>query len=371
MGVSMQFFAADPFFETIHDNEWNAVSAYRATSRITSRAISKPRSSWPRRLDKKMVASRDTLAMPILYNGRHALELSLKFAINRLHKIGVIANKHVANHDILSHWELLRDARIGNSALRQLVLDLQPYVVSLANIDDDGQELRYATTRDGKKSLDNLAVVNLVHIRKSLEAMSGILTRLRYRVIDLEGERLTGSHTKGCSREDLLAIAAILGDHSTWTDDSFNNKKAVVRERFQLSSNKLSDAINQIKGSRALATLVGIETPLTYLTDKKAVFALEQWVKANPERAYNPDDLGTDYFNRNFDLLEADRRVTRELIDVIIANLTEEEISDLEVLFYIGRGGEFGEHYSAMLAESGDEAPAGDLALGRYAPHND
>ena len=36
-------------------------------------------------LDKKLVASRDTLAMPILYNGRHALELSLKFAINRLH----------------------------------------------------------------------------------------------------------------------------------------------------------------------------------------------------------------------------------------------------------------------------------------------
>jgi hypothetical protein len=52
-------------------------------------------------LDKKLVASRDTLAMPILYNGRHALELSLKFAINRLLASGSIASRRVPNHYIL------------------------------------------------------------------------------------------------------------------------------------------------------------------------------------------------------------------------------------------------------------------------------
>jgi hypothetical protein len=52
-------------------------------------------------------------------------------------------------------------------------------VVSLAKIDDDGQELRYPTTQDGKKSLDRIAVVNLPHLRRSLQPMGDILTRLK------------------------------------------------------------------------------------------------------------------------------------------------------------------------------------------------
>ena len=37
-----------------------------------------------------MYEKRDTLVMPILYNARHALELSLKFAISRLCEMGVV-----------------------------------------------------------------------------------------------------------------------------------------------------------------------------------------------------------------------------------------------------------------------------------------
>lgn len=343
----------DPFFETIHDGQWNAcvgvqgdeqnyVDGYIEAALELASAV----------IDKRLVASRDTLAMPILYNGRHALELSLKFAINRLHSMGAIKSTHVPNHDILSHWVHLRDAGVGDVALRQLIADLEPYVVSLAKIDDDGQELRYPTNRDGKKSLDTVAVVNLPHIRKSLEVMSGILTRLKYRIIDLADERGTGSYTKGCSREDLQSIARMLGDYSTWTESSFDNRKAAVREKFGLSSNKFSDAVNQIRGSRPLAALIGIETQLTYLTDEKAVFAIEEWIKAYPPRVHNPEDLGTDYFDRDWDKVVEHQRVTKELINAIMENLSDEELSDLEVLYYIGRGGEFGEHYDAMLADT-------------------
>lgn len=345
--------AADPFFETIHDSQWNACVGIQGNEQnYVDGYIEAAIELVSAVLDKGLVASRDTLAMPILYNGRHALELSLKFAINRLHKMGAITATHVPDHDILSHWKHLRDAGVGDVALRDLIADLEPYVVSLSKIDDDGQELRYPTNRDGKKSLDRLAVVNLPHIRKSLEALSGILTRMKYRVLDLAGERGTGSHTKGCSRQDLQAIAAMLGEYSTWNEASFDDRRIAVREKFGLGSNKLSDAIKQIQGSRPLATLIGVETPLSYLTDDKAMFALEQWAEANPVRVEDPNDLGTDYFNRDWDKVNEHRRVMKAFIDTIADNLSDEEISDIEVLFYIGRGGEFGEHYDAMLAET-------------------
>lgn len=341
----------DPFFEMIHDSQWNAcvgiqgneqnyVDGYIEAALELASAV----------LDKGLVASRDTLAMPILYNGRHALELSLKFAINQLHEMGSIPARHAPDHDILSHWTHLRNAGLGDVALRALIADLEQFVVSLAKIDDDGQELRYATTRAGQTSLGRLAVVNLPHIRRSLQTMSGLLTQLKNRILDLADERKAGTHTKDCSREDLKVIAGMLGNHATWVDDSFNDKKAAVREKFGLSSGKFSDAVTRIRQSRPLATLVGLETPLTYLTDEKTVSTLTLWAKINPPRVHDPADLGTDYFERDCEKIQEYLRVTQNLVNVIIAELTDEQVADLQVLFYIGRGREFGEHYDVMLA---------------------
>ncbi|ATG91421.1 hypothetical protein [Methylomonas koyamae] len=342
--------AVDPFFEIIHDGQWNAcigiqgneqnyVDGYLEAALELASAV----------IDKGLVASRDTLAMPILYNARHAIELSLKFAINELHRMGVITTRHVPNHDILSHWRYLRDAGVGDTTLRSLITDLEPYVLSLAKIDDDGQELRYPTNQDGKKSLDSIAIVNLPHIRRSLGAMSDILTKLKYRIFDFGAERNTGAFTSECSRRDLRTIAGLLGDHASWVDDSFNDKKAIIRAQFGLSSNQFSRAVTQIRKSRPLAALVGLEASLEYLNDEKAVFALEQWAIAYPPVVEAKEELGIDYFDRDWEKVEQERRVTNELIDTIIANLSEEEISDLEVLFYLGRGREFGEHYDVMI----------------------
>lgn len=343
----------DPFFELIHDSQWNAcVGVQGSEENYVDGYIEAALELASAVLDKKLVSSRDTLAMPILYNGRHALELLLKFAINRLHATGAIASRHVPNHDILSHWSHLTNAGVGDTELRALIAGLEPFVRSLAKIDDDGQQLRYATNQDGKKSLDRIAIVNLPHIRQSLKAMSDILARLKYRLFDLAQERGTGAYTKDCSREDLRTIAGMLDDHATWIEDSFNEKKAAIREKFALTSHKFSDAVTRIRRSRPLATLVGLETPLTYLSDENAVLALNAWAKAFPPHADDPKDLGTDYFDRDWEQMKEHGRVTNELVDTIIASLSDEDVSDLEVLFYIGRNREFGEQYDAMLAET-------------------
>ena len=43
-------------------------------------------------IEKKMLDRRDTVVLPILYNARHAIELILKFAINRLAAKGVVSS---------------------------------------------------------------------------------------------------------------------------------------------------------------------------------------------------------------------------------------------------------------------------------------
>ena len=246
----------------------------------------------------------------------------------------------------------MRDARVGDATICRLVGELEPFVRSRARIDDDGQELRYAENRDGQKSSRGLAVVNLIHIRAGLEAISRILIHLKYRVLELQDERTTGSYTRDCSRSDLKEIAAMLGDHASWSEDGFLDKKMAVCTRFGLSSGKFSDAVNKIRRSRELAALVGIETNLTYLSDDTAIYALEQWANANPERALEADGLGLDYFERDWDKVAEQHHIARTLDEAIIANLSDEELSDLEVLFYIGRGPEFGEHYEVMLART-------------------
>ena len=342
----------DPFFEVIYDRQWNAcvgtqgdelyyVKGYLEAAQELVSAV----------IDKKLMASRDTLAMPILYNCRHGLEISLKFAINHLHRIGAINKRHRPNHDILSHWNHLRDARVGDSSIRRLVAELEPFVISLAKIDDDGQELRYAENREGQKSLGGHAVVNLPHIRASLKSMSEILARLNDRVMDLEVERSTRTHTSDCSRSDLKVIAEMLGDHGSWKDESFGDKKAAVRARFGLSSGTFSDAVTKIRNSRELAALVGLESELVYLSDEKAAFALNKWVKANSECTMRSFGLGAEYSGFDWEEISEHNRVQRELREAIVARLTVEEFSDLEVLFYIGRDQEFGECYNDMVLQ--------------------
>jgi len=160
MSASTTIAEIDPFFEVIYEGSWNAcIGAQGCEQNYVDGYLEAALELITAVLDKKLYSSRDTLAMPILYNARHALELSLKSAIDRLHTTGAIANRHIPNHDILSHWTHLRDASVGDTALRQIILDLQLYVVSLAKIDDDGQELRYSTNRDGQQSLGNLGLI--------------------------------------------------------------------------------------------------------------------------------------------------------------------------------------------------------------------
>lgn len=325
---------ADPFFDLTEDSEWNACIGRQGTEEnYVDGYIEAAIELASAVIEKRLYGQRDTLAMPILYNARHGLELALKLAINRLHDMGAIARTHPKDHDIRSHWELLDQAKIGDVKLRGLIAALQPYVDSLAKIDGDGQELRYAETQAGDRSLDDKALANIEVMRASVVQLGKIMEALKYRVVDLGDERATGTFTTEFSRTDLLAVADRLPSIDRWREPVFDAVKAELMAEFGLSGKKFTAAINAIKSSRETRRRIGQNTDLKHLGDDHTLFAIEQWARCHPN-APKGDGLGLDWgAPRDFKAMAKRRDVQKDVIAAIRDTLSLDELADLDAVY--------------------------------------
>ena len=344
----------DPFFEQILDGEWNAcigvqgsetnyVDGYLEAARILADTV----------IEKELVGSLDTLAMPILYNARHGLELALKYVFDRLVSIAAVPVRDgAADHDILSYWGHLDAANVADRRIRHLVAEIEPYVRSLARVDAQGQELRYFKRQDGARSLNDLAVVNIPHIRANLERLAALLGDMTHRADALCDEHATGTRTTRCSRADLVQIADIVGDHSTWSDDSFLDRKHDVMERFGLTNKAFSNAVDKICATRPLAARVEIETALLHLQDEHAIQLARDWLKVFPHRADDVAPRMVDAATLGFDEIQPYLNAVRVLVETTERNLSLEEFADVETIFQIGRNYEPGESYEDSLEET-------------------
>jgi len=181
-----------------------------------------------------MYGKRDTLVLPILYNARHAVELALKFATDRLVAAGLMQPAGRRDHNIKAYWERLHAASLGDEKLSQTIHALKPFVDSLSRIDNDGQELRYHLNRSEDLSLSDYSLANLAVIRASLSELSEALCVLRYRTMSFFAERGTGAFTSRCSGRDLLTIAQLMPRRDFWRDALFDQQKALAKARFNL-----------------------------------------------------------------------------------------------------------------------------------------
>lgn len=342
---------ADPFFALIHDGRWNAcvgvqgseinyVDGYLEAARLLADTL----------IDRELLGSLDTLALPILYNARHGLELALKYATVRLERLGLVPRRQAtADHHIFSYWRSLADAVVADEGTRVAVAELEPFVRSLARIDEDGQQLRFHETIDGRRSLDGIPVVNVRLIRRSVQRMSVAIAGLTSRIGILEEEHHTKTRTTRCSRSDLAEVASMVGPHAAWREADFERRKAAVMARFNLTRRAFSNAIDAIRGSRDLAGRVGLETALSFVRDEQLLELAARWLVAFPPPT---EDFEPTIINAaDIDLEDVERHF-REVNAVVAeteASFTLEEFADVEVVFYIGRNLQFGEDYSADL----------------------
>ncbi len=356
----------DPFFALIGSSEWNAcIGAQAEAENYLDGYMEAAFELVDAVIEKRMHDKRDTLVLPILYNARHAVELALKYTAGRLIDAKILTGDAPLDHDIASAWQRLSEAHLPDAALRCHIDDLQPFVRSLASIDDDGQALRYVTRTDGTKSMEDRSLANLEVIRVGLRVLARILDDLKHRTIDLVGELWTGTFTAECSRSDLYAIAKKLPHKPAWTTDDFTGARAAVMAEYHLTSNAFSRAVNKIKVQTELAGMIGIPSKPKHLTDELAILAVEQWRRLHPPRIKKPDDLGLDYFApRDFDAMQTSADLEAEVAGIWRDTLTAPQLADLEVIYYLGRNRQFCEAYpedlvkTLPLYQDGAQAPA-------------
>lgn len=159
-----------------------------------------------------------------------------------------------------------------------------------------------------------------------------------------------------------MAIAGALLPRDRWTDLAFDNVRTAIRERFALSSNELSKACKKIQGTRELAALIGIETPLLFLTDDDVIWVIEQWRRLHPKRSQDDTDIGFDYFDMSrFEKMQERANLYREVIDAVNEHLDSGKVADLEVMFYRERDRIYSEYYEEMVsAKLKEHAAAND-----------
>lgn len=341
----------DPFFDMTYGGDWNAcigrqgdpenyIDGYMEAAIELVAAV----------IDKQQYEKRDTLAMPILYNARHAVELTLKYAIDRLHAGGILSDRAEKNHDIVAHWQVLKDAPHADSLMSRIVDELKPFIDSLRGIDEDGQELRYAETQDGKKSLESKSLCDLQQVRSSLTVMAELLNRLKYRSLDLVSERRTGTFTPVLSRRDLGALARGLPPRADWDSDAFTEARTKAMDTYGLSSRRFSEALKVIEVHREMGGMIGIEFELAHLTDDHARLVMSEWSKINPPRG--EDGLEIDFFKIDRAKLAVDFRARQAVEKTVADALSLDEVADLVTVYYLGRDRVPCEYYDRRLAET-------------------
>ena len=355
-------YADDPFFKQKLDTDWNACIGKQGNEEnYLDGYIEAAMELADAVIDKKLFAKRDTLVLPILYNARHAIELALKFTEDRLVVAGVLPATGRRNHNINAHWDRLNAAAVGDEKLRQTIHVLKPFVDSLSRIDDDGQELRYHLNRSDDPSLSSHSLANLQVIRESLSELSEIISVIKYRTMSFLDERMTGSFTSRCSRRDLLAIAQLMPRRDFWTEPLFDQQKALVKARYNLSNRQFSKALDVIQSNREMKAIIGVESDLLDISDDEIVWVIEQWKRLHPPRDKD-DNLGTDYFEAvRFESMKERQATKIEVFDEIEWRLNGAKLAEIEAIYYLGRDKLFPEHYEWRV----------DLAKREHAAAND
>ncbi|WP_284180179.1 hypothetical protein [Rhabdaerophilum sp. SD176] len=341
----------DPFFKRIFDSQWNAcIEKQGEEENYIDGYIEAAIELVDAIFDKQLMGKRDTLVLPILYNARHAIELALKFATERLIEAGAIKDEgRKLSHDIKAYWDHLHNSEIGDEMLSETITALKPYVESLSQIDSDGQELRYHRNRENDPSLANYATANLRLIQASLRKLEKVLSALKYRTVDFADERKTGTFTNRCSRRDLLEVARLMPKRDSWGSQAFDDQKAAVKARYGLSDKQFSIALDRLQKMRQTRSMLGMESDLIHLIDDEIVFVVERWRTLHPKREPNNEVITLDYSDpSHFEKLREHAAKRQAVVELIELRLSPEALAELEAMFYGARDRVFVEYHDAM-----------------------
>lgn len=280
----------------------------------------------------------DSFIYPIAFNMRHGVELWLKLFTMRLERINALKPAEGINlgstHDLNVLWDHFKcNALLKDFRFQDPIEKLNDYINDIGEIDPTAQTFRYPYSKESVKHLVSTPLINigvlfnrLVELKKNLDKLDELSRYL------IEEYRM-GSYTKKLNRVQLFELADYLPEYSEWRKPEFKKLKIKAREKFGLSSNDLTKAIDLIKTHYEFSAKIGISIPLKQASQADVEFYLSAWGKYHA--GYNPMNLATEENIRN--QLEA-------VVDVV-SNLSTEVIADMIALGELRAFCSFSEKY--------------------------
>jgi hypothetical protein len=117
----------------------------------------------------------DVQIYPLVYNFRHAIELSLKSLAKKLPRIWAADVDEIKQtHKLIDNWNavkpyLLRDRQFDSD--KTLIPVIASILKDFLEIDPTGEAFRYPTARNGDMHLERISLVNVVVLLSSMRTV--------------------------------------------------------------------------------------------------------------------------------------------------------------------------------------------------------
>lgn len=295
----------------------------------------------------------DDLVYPVCFNMRHSVELRLKGAIEDLQLIAkkkkIELNFNLdGSHDIGNIWGFFKsESEKLDGRYKQVNASIEPIILDIAEVDATGQTFRYPNDTESKKHLTDVALINFVVLKFQfgrLEKGLDILLNLSKYLIQ---EYSLGTFTTKLSRRDLFTLAEELPDISSWNVTLTKEIKLSLQEKYNLSSNDLTNAINEIKENYELISKVGGQLQLRGVDKEGLIWFLNFWMKIHPKRENTGNKSCIVEMDIESIINETSRtdEIKNNLLCELDNNLTVERLAGLKTLFYFANDKDFSENY--------------------------
>lgn len=228
----------------------------------------------------------DKFVYPICFNMRHSVELRLKGLCNSFlrlaehrGKLGVFDLK--GSHDIGELWKYVKasSAQI-DSRFDFFVGLLDERIEDIAEVDSTGQTFRYPDSTENVKHLVDVSLINIKNLSNRFSEIESILDYFEYFCEDIIREYSFGTYTSKLSRTQLLSIGYVLPPKSEWGSVEFKELAEELKEKYRLSNNDFSKALNKIKAHYGGAP--ALEPPNLFSLDINTLHAFfDAWIQLN------------------------------------------------------------------------------------------
>ncbi|WP_424686127.1 hypothetical protein [Halarcobacter ebronensis] len=236
----------------------------------------------------------DTLIYPMLFCARHSIELFLKNSIIDISeiKISIDFSKLVNTHNLENLWNTYKEYSLENFDYRfhSLVNKQEELISDYFEIDATGQTFRYQYTKENKIHLEKFPHINIKNFYSRYQKLSKLIDSVTELLENLKIEYKYGVHTDKLSREEIRQIAKKLPNYKYWKEEKFNEEKEKIRQEYNLSNRKLSEAIDIIKNHYEFSSYIGIENKIRKVDVAK--FAnVYNYIKEYKSRTINKTEL--------------------------------------------------------------------------------